>query len=76
MPLNACLPRNTPAVVNEGAGPDKNMLTPSAILSCKVGRLTNLAPPLWYLFLREARLFDLAGIFHTTRFVGGAHPFL
>ena len=59
IPLNACLPRNTPAVVNEGAGPDKNMLTPSAILSCKVGRLTNLAPPLWYLFLREALVFGL-----------------
>ena len=66
--LNACLPRNTSALVNEGVGPDKNMLTPSANLSGKVGHLTNLAPPLWYLFLREARLFGLAGIFRTTRF--------
>lgn len=48
--------RNKPAVVNDGAGPDKNMLTPSAILPCKVGRLTNLVPRLWYLCLRDARL--------------------
>ena len=72
IPLKACFPRNKPAVPNEGAGPDKNMLAPSAILSCKVGRLTNLAPPLRYLFLCNALLFFLQGIFFFVPLLGDA----
>ena len=45
IPLNTWPASFRPMVPKDGAGPDRNMLAPSAILSVRVGLRMNLAPP-------------------------------
>jgi len=51
-----------PNLANEGEGPDKNMLAPSAILSTSRGLRLKRAPPVWVRRLRLTRLRLVLGI--------------
>ena len=44
IPLSACLTNLAPKVVKVGAGPERTMLVPSAILFTSLGFLRNKAP--------------------------------
>ena len=55
MPFKACPPNLPKASPNPGAGPDRNILMPWAILSTKRGLRRIKAPPRCFLFLRRRR---------------------
>lgn len=64
MPFKAVLPNSLPAVMNVGAGPDKNMAAPSAILSVRVGFRLYKAPPRCVRLRPRRRFFRTVRRFH------------